>query len=415
MAAQVEEVVTHTDGRALQHLAPHCGDAALQLAARFGGGLDAGTGLTTRQGKRGAVDLAVGIQRQSRQYHEGRRHKVLGQVGAQRAAQAVGLHRSALAVLRHDIGNYALVTGCVLAHQHQRVAQRRGPAQCGLDLAQLDAVAAHLDLVVAPTDKVDRAVGTVADPVAGAIQPPLRIGTEAVGDKLLRRALRPAQVAACDAVATEVQLALHADRHRLAALVEDIGGGIGDRAPDRYRHRALLDALHVVPERECRHLGRAVDVQQPVRWAALEHRAHGDGVARLAAEQEAAQRCEGRRVLSRHLVEQRGGEEHCGDAAVAQEAYEVLRAERDVARDTDDAPAVEQWCPDLEGRGVERHHRHLGDAIVGADLQVVGAAHQSHDRTVLHLHALGRAGRARGIDDVGQAGAGRAAGQVGGG
>ena len=415
VAAQVEEVVAHADGLALQHFAPHRGDAALQLAAGFGGGLDAGTGLTTGQGQRGAVDLAVGIQRQLLQYHEGRGYEVLGQVGAQRAAQAVGLHRGALAVPRHYIGDDALVTGCVLAHQHQRIAQRRGPAQCGLDLAQLDAVAAHLDLVIAPADEVDRAVCTVAHPVARAIQPPARIGAEAVGDELPRRVLGPAQVAACDAVAAEVQLALHADRHRLAALVENICGGIGDRAPDRHRHRAFLDALHVVPERECRHLGRAVDVQQPLRRAALEHLADGDGVGRLAAEQEAAKGCKGRRVLARHLVEQRGGEEHRGDAAGAQEDREVLRAERYVARDADDASAVEQRSPDLEGRGVERHHRHLRDAIVRADLQVVGVADQAHDRTVFHLHALGRAGRAGGVDDIGQAGAGRAAGQLGGG
>ena len=46
--------------------------------------------------------------------------------------------------LRHDIGDDALVTRRVLAHQYQRIAQGRGPAQRGFDLAQLDAEAADV-------------------------------------------------------------------------------------------------------------------------------------------------------------------------------------------------------------------------------------------------------------------------------
>ena len=64
---------------------------------------------------------------------------------------------------------------------------------------------------------------------------------------------------------------------------------------------------------------------------------------------------------------------------------------------------MEQRSPDLEGGGIEGDVRDLGDALFGRQLDIVGAEHQARDRALLDLHALGAAGRARGIHHVGQA------------
>ena len=46
------------------------------------------------------------------------------------------------------------------------------------------------------------------------------------------------QVAAAHAVAGDVQLARHADRHRLAMRVEHVQPHVRERTPDRHRLRA---------------------------------------------------------------------------------------------------------------------------------------------------------------------------------
>jgi len=54
------------------------------------------------------------------------------------------------------------LVGYILARQHDRFEHRRMLVQRGLDLAQLDAVAAQLDLLVGATEELQRSVGPVA-------------------------------------------------------------------------------------------------------------------------------------------------------------------------------------------------------------------------------------------------------------
>ena len=65
-------------------------------------------------------------------------------------------------VLGHHVGDKALVAGTVLARQHHGIAHRRVVRDGGFDLAQLDAMAADLDLSVAPPDEFDGPVGAIA-------------------------------------------------------------------------------------------------------------------------------------------------------------------------------------------------------------------------------------------------------------
>ncbi len=92
-----------------------------------------------------------------------------------------------------------------------------------LDLAQLDAETAQLDLLVAPADKLQLAVLPQARQVAGLVQarprpPAKRIGQEALGGQV-----RTVQIAACQPGPTQVKLARLAGQHRLQARIQQIG------------------------------------------------------------------------------------------------------------------------------------------------------------------------------------------------
>ena len=60
----------------------------------------------------------------------------------------------------------------------------RDALEDGLDLAQLDAKAAHLDLVVDAPQKVDVAIRQIARQVAAPVQPRPRLGTNGSGTNL---------------------------------------------------------------------------------------------------------------------------------------------------------------------------------------------------------------------------------------
>ena len=111
--------------------------------------------------------------------------------------------------------------GATLERDH-RLAARRGAAQRRLDLAELDAEAAQLDLVV------EAARGTRCAPSARQrARSPVRYSRapgagEADRDEPLRGQLGPVEVAAANADAADVQLAGDADRHRLQRAVEHV-------------------------------------------------------------------------------------------------------------------------------------------------------------------------------------------------
>ena len=104
--------------------------------------------------------------------------------------------------------------------------------QRGLDLAQLNAVAAQLHLKVAAAQQLDVAVGTEPRQVARAVQ--ALPGRERVGDEVFGRQRRLVQVATRQAGATDEQLTGHAHRHRLAVAAQHITLRVRDRPAYRY-------------------------------------------------------------------------------------------------------------------------------------------------------------------------------------
>src|SRR5689334_14819883 len=107
------------------------------------------------------------------------------------------------------------------------------PGQSGLDLAELDPEASDLDLMVAPPDVLQAAIGPEADAVAGPVQLGRGIIAERVRHEPLGGQLRLATVPARDPDAADVQLADHPDRARLATLVQHVDARVRDRRADQ--------------------------------------------------------------------------------------------------------------------------------------------------------------------------------------
>ena len=99
------------------------------------------------------------------------------------------------------------------ASSRARTTASRTPGcgeQRGLDLPQLDAEAAHLDLVVDAAQELQLAVRPLAREVAGPVQPLARLRAERIGHEALRRQVRPAEVAAGQARARRCTARRHA-------------------------------------------------------------------------------------------------------------------------------------------------------------------------------------------------------------
>ena len=115
----------------------------------------------------------------------------------------------------------------------RRLQDARVLGQVGLDLAELDAVAADLHLLVDAPDQVERARRKPAGQIPGAVEAAawrsVRVGQEALGGEL-----GPVEIALRHAEAAEEELADDTARGRPQGGVEDVGLGVRDRASDRH-------------------------------------------------------------------------------------------------------------------------------------------------------------------------------------
>jgi hypothetical protein len=203
--------------------------------------------------------------------------KLLAQVGAQGRAIDRG------AALQHQEGDEP-VDAVVLAQHHGGLANSRQKCDLGLDLAELDAEPADLDLVVDAPVESDVAGRIEADGVAGAVQDGVAaVAAERVRDELLVRELGALEVAAGDPRAADEKLTLHPRTEEVQLVVDDVAGVIRDRPADRHR----LSGVHLGDRCDDRRFRRPVGVEHPPsrrRPAGDERRRQ-----RLAAQQDQTQ------------------------------------------------------------------------------------------------------------------------------
>ena len=408
VATEEEEVVVDPHRRlavALQteHLGEDLGQQPLGRRAWRGVGTGGPLGLDGGEGL--AVELAVRGQRQRVEHHPGGRHQRLGQGEAQVGGELAGVEGGGVTAaglarrvrLGSDVGDQAAVVLAGTADgEHRRFAHRRVAAQRRLDLPQLDAEAAHLDLVVAATQVVQLATRQPAHPVAGGVHPPPRLGGERVRQPALRGQPRAAQVAARQPGAGQVQLPRHPRRHRPQTAVEPVGPAAGQRPADL---RLALAARHQPPGRVGGVLRRAVQVVQALDVVEAVHRVGEAARQRLAGQVHRHHRARHRAAAHqlghrrRHRVDQR----HRLPRRVPRQAEGVVRQHH--------PPTGRQRHEQLVDRQVEAHRGRRQDTRqLRRRVPRQGPPHHRHRAGVGDRDALGHAGRARGVDQVGQVG-----------
>ena len=397
-AAQLEEIVAAAHLVQREAGGKRRAQACLRLAHRSLVGHGQLRPRAARCRQRGAVELAVGGDRQRVQHHPGGRQHELRQFGGQAAAQRrqVGTGGGG-----HHIGHQALAQQRVVA-QHDGASAHAGLAQQRrLDLAGLDAVAADLDLAVAAPDELQRAIMAPAHQVAGAIQAIAGIA-EWVGHETLGSQLLAPEIAARHAGAADVQLADHAHRQQLTGGAQHVHASVGDRPTDRHRARVGRQVARDRPGAgEGGALGRAVAVDDLHAGQGDQCAAHVIDRQRLAADQQLAQAVEPTRLLVDHRIEQRRGQPRRADAFAGDGRGQAGGGGDRFGMDHH-AAAVQQRAPDFQGRRIETERRGVQHARVGIQPHVVDAAHQSDDRTMGDRHAFGRAGGAGGVHHVGK-------------
>src|SRR5207302_48919 len=105
-------------------------------------------------------------------------------------------------------------------------------AQHPLDLAELDAMTAKLDLVVDPAHVLDDAVVSVAREVTGPVETISGPPAEVVRDELLGVELEAVEVSAGNPFAADVELADHPHRQGSQPGIENVETGVADRPAD---------------------------------------------------------------------------------------------------------------------------------------------------------------------------------------
>ncbi len=410
VAPEGEEVVVHPDPVDAQDLRPHRGQDLLGRGARRHVLLGEIGAPRVGVGKRPPVHLAVGGHRERLDGDELGRDHVLGKAGAEVLAQALGCHP--FGARRHQPGDQPRAGGARAGHD-DRFPHPVVGGQRGLDLAELDAMAAHLDLVVEAPEVLEVAVGSPPGEVAGAVEAATRPRPEGIGDEAAGGERRPAEIAAGDPRAADAQLPHHADRHRPQRGVHQVHLQIRDApADDAARRRVEVGAADRPVGDVDRGLGDAIHVDQgrPAVAVAGEPGAQALELEGLATEDHPPQGeraavtafgglpvggdelAEGRRRLVEHA-----------DPLAAQQLEEGRGGAADVVVDHHQAAAVGERAPDLPHREIEGEGVEQGPHVVGAECEPrPGGVEQACQVAVGDLHPLGAAGRAGGVDHVGE-------------
>ncbi|MCY1509140.1 hypothetical protein D9M68_434720 [compost metagenome] len=235
VAAQLEEVVLDADLFDTQHLLPDAGQQRFRLALRR----DEGALGQLRFRQRLAVQLAVRRLRHLFQTHDQRRNHIVRQLRLQFFPQA---RQQFLAAIRHHIADQL-----VAPRDHRRLAHRVVFQQAGFDLAQLDAEATNLHLLVDAAEVFQRAIGAPAHQIAGAIQPPA--AAERIGDETLGGQFRTAVVTAGQTFAADIQLPGDTGRQRFQLLVQHMQRSVRQRLAEQNLRLLAIETIAGGPHR----------------------------------------------------------------------------------------------------------------------------------------------------------------------
>ena len=309
------------------------------------------------------------------------------------------------AVAWHDPRGQSCLATRRLPERNGRIANPATGPHYALDLREFDAVSAQLDLIVRAPAELELAIRVQPRPVAGAVgahRIPIR-PTQL--DETLGRQLRRAEIAARDAGAGHVQLALPAARHRHAAFVQQQQFHVTQRPAQRTAR--VVAATKLVQRDLAARLGDGIGVEQgrAIRLVARKPAADVGCHRRLTAQHDRAQRraeIPGRDVVGQEVLPERARRlAHDRDALIAHEAREPARVVAQRGWHDHEPAAMAQRPPDLPDREPERTGVIQRPYVVTGDVEFrADVVEQARQVTVRHHHALRRAGRAGREHDV---------------
>ena len=285
--------------------------------------------------------------------------------------------------------------------RHDGIAAPGQLADRRLDLADLDAIAADLDLVVHPVDELDGVGGGKDHPVAGAIP---GLGAAGQLDKGLGGLFGIVEIALRHLRPGHQQLAHAAGADGPVFLVHHKAGHARQRRADRRQVQMGVDLVigqHIAQADDGR-LGRAIPVFHPPARRPLPGPRQGQG-QRLAHEERQAQlrqRAGHERALQAHLLAQRRHGKPAGHP-VAQ--HIIGRAFQIAGTGHHQLPTGAPGDEQIMHRDIEGQVEILREPVLGAEIgHLIGRRQIGVQIGMGDRHALGQAGAARGEQDIGK-------------
>ena len=393
--AQLEEIVGGTDLIHLEDGGKDVAEPAFGVVGRSHVGRSDGE---LRLGQCLDVGLAVGCHRHLVELQVSRGHHIL-----RKALRNLGLER---------IGSYRTVGGVIgtevllvaeTANQDDHLLHAFDTKHDVLDFAQFDAESAQLDLMVGSTQDHHVAIGQPTGIVARAID-----AFAVIGDEAFARHLVEVVVATSYATSTDVEFAHHANGQFVAVLIDDELLDI----ELRFAHGDQFGMGEFLVVGSHRNLGGSIAVED----ACLGDAAHlgeqlvgelfatgatdsdlGDGTAEVGAGEPRlpARRC------ARHHV----------DLLTFDEGGQVERVVGLLFGSQNECLAIVERHTDVLQGGIERDGgdaedaTRIGEHTIGKDVGGM-AVEIVADTFVAQHHTLRTAGRAAGVDEVGEVGGG---------
>ena len=347
-----------------------------------------------------AIEFAV---RGARQFGDGNdpgRQHVVGQTHLQMRAQRCFV--DVLAITGDEAGMKLNAGDRIGFDQHRILSDVGEVVDDGGNFLRLDAIAAHLDLVIDPAGKFEHAVRIQAHEVAGAVQL-RRAFAERIFNETLAGLVGAVQVAIGQAETAGEQFAHHAGRHGLQAFIDHGHPGRADRLADGHQRRIVGQGLDLVSAGEGGRFGWPIAVvQRRLRQRLLRPSYMGNRQG-FAAGQNLGQAAQMGWIIIDDGVEQGGGQPGRVGAVGLDGGGQVVAGRQRFGVEHANA-TVEQRPPDFKRGSIEAERcclQHRGGVVEPA---IGGIADQTQDGLMGNGHALGLAGRARGEHHVGAGG-----------
>src|SRR6516164_4345202 len=211
---------------------------------------------------------------------------------------------------QNNIANKLRTPRTIRPRNHHSLRHARMPNQRRLDLPRLNAEAAHLNLMVRATHKLQNPIGAPARQVPAAVHPPSR-STKPVRNKTLRRQPTASNIATPNPSPRNVKLPNNTNRNWLQTAIQYINPRVPDRTTNRDLARAIVTAWPIDHVDGC--FGGSVQVFQAHVGQQRLDLVAGLSRERLAATDETANGCASLRSLMsqedaehrRHKVQRR--------------------------------------------------------------------------------------------------------------